>query len=225
MSPLPFLALASMLLDWYARWRANKPLEYVGKPLVILFLIAWLYQRTSFSGGAAWVALALGFSLIGDILLMLPQEQFIGGLSAFLVAQLAYVIAFNQSPFVSNGATLLIGIVVLAVGAWVFTRLAAGLLAGGQPRLRLPLLIYSMALAAMLFSALACLTRPAWSFAAATPVALGAVLFFVSDALHGWDKFVRPMRLGRILVHVTYHLGQFGLTLGVVLHLSVHYVI
>ena len=224
MSPFPYLALASMLLDWFARWRANKPLEYIGKPLVIVCLLAWVYRTTYFAGNAIWFAIALGLSLVGDVLLMLPHEQFIGGLSAFFLAQVAYIAAFNSSPVSGGMATWTLALVVIGIGISVYTHLAAGLAAGGWPRLRLPLPLYSLALGAMLFSAVACLARPTWSLTAAAPAALGATLFFISDSLHGWNKFVRPVWGGGTLVHVTYHLGQFGLALGAVLHTSIHLV-
>ena len=224
MSPFPLLALASMLLDWLARWRANKSLEYISKPLAILFLLAWLVERTYLAGGALWFAIALGLSLVGDILLMLPSERFIGGLAAFFLAQVAYIVAFNGTPLGRGGVTWIAALLAVGVGIWVYSRLAAGLVANAKPRLRLPLLLYSILLAAMLFSALACLVRPAWSLTAAAPAALGAALFFVSDTLHGWNKFVGPLWGGRLLVHITYHLGQFGITLGAILHLSIHLV-
>ncbi len=220
MSPYPFLALAAMILDWYARWRSNKPLEYIGKPLAIIFLIAWLYQRTHFTGGAGWFAAALAISLLGDILLMLPHERFGSGLAAFFVAQIVYIFSFNLSPFRISAAILILAILVAAVGAWVFLHLSAGLVAGGKPRLRLPLLFYSIALAGMLFSALAGFARPAWTAIAAAVTAMGAILFFISDSLHGWNKFVRPLWLGRLLIHLTYHLGQLAITAGVILHFT-----
>ena len=42
----------------------------------------------------AWFVAALVFSLAGDVLLMLPREQFVAGLSAFLVAHLCYIVGF-----------------------------------------------------------------------------------------------------------------------------------
>jgi hypothetical protein len=42
---------------------------------------------------------------------------------------------------------------------------------------------------------------------------VGGVLFLTSDALLGWGRFVGATLGGRVLVHVTYHLGQAGLVL------------
>jgi uncharacterized membrane protein YhhN len=48
----------------------------------------------------------------------------------------------------------------------------------------------------------------------------GAILFFVSDALLGWNKFVRQLRYGNIQVIITYHLGQAFIVLGVAVHFT-----
>jgi hypothetical protein len=42
---------------------------------------------------------------------------------------------------------------------------------------------------------------------------VGATLFYVSDALIGWTRFVKPIPRGRLVIMVTYHLGQAGLVL------------
>ena len=43
-----------------------------------------------------WFVVALVFSLLGDVFLMLPSDAFVAGLSAFLLAHVAYVVALNQ---------------------------------------------------------------------------------------------------------------------------------
>ena len=46
------------------------------------------------------------------------------------------------------------------------------------------------------------------------PVAIaGALLFYASDAILAWDRFVAPKRWGRVATHVTYHTGQALLVL------------
>ena len=50
--------------------------------------------------------------------------------------------------------------------------------------------------------------------AAGRPVAIaGALLFYASDAILAWDRFVAPKRWGRVATHVTYHTGQALLVL------------
>jgi uncharacterized membrane protein YhhN len=52
------------------------------------------------------------------------------------------------------------------------------------------------------------------AFGTAAPIAiLGAVLFYASDGILGWNRFVQPLPHGRLAVMTTYHLGQIGLVL------------
>ena len=41
----------------------------------------------------------------------------------------------------------------------------------------------------------------------------GATLFYVSDALIAWNRFIQEYPWGRVAIMVTYHLGQIGLVL------------
>ena len=60
----------------------------------------------------------------------------------------------------------------------------------------------------MLLSALITLFRPEWQPLHAMMAAIGAALFFTSDSLLGYDRFVRKLKHGQSYVHLTYHLGQ-----------------
>jgi len=67
-----------------------------------------------------------------------------------------------------------------------------------------------------LFAAMSTLFDPAWKTGAALFVSLGAFSFYISDVILAWNKFVAPIRNGRVFNIVTYHLGQIGLIAGVV---------
>ena len=45
---------------------------------------------------------------------------------------------------------------------------------------------------------------------------VGAVLFAASDSVLGWTKFLSNFPRSRIIVMVTYHLGQTGLVLALI---------
>jgi hypothetical protein len=47
-------------------------------------------------------------------------------------------------------------------------------------------------------------------------VSLGAFLFYISDIILAWNKFVAPIQHGRIYNIAAYHLGQILLIAGVV---------
>ena len=68
--------------------------------------------------------------------------------------------------------------------------------------------------------ALSTIFDPAWSTGAAFLVSAGAFLFYLSDLILAWNKFVSPLQNSRIYNMLTYHLGQIGLIAGVVSQFS-----
>ena len=67
-----------------------------------------------------------------------------------------------------------------------------------------PVVAYLLAISAMV----------ALAAASGKPAALaGAVLFYASDGLIAWNRFVRPLPWSPLPIIATYHLGQFGLVL------------
>jgi uncharacterized membrane protein YhhN len=224
LAPLLLFGLLVAALDWLALARRIKWLEYLAKPGAMLVLIAWLWLVTGFQGAMLWFGLGLVFSLAGDIFLMLPEERFIPGLVAFLLAHVAYIIGFNQIPPPLTLASLVVLLVVALPAVQIFRRLRDGLARLGKTRLQLPVLLYSLVIGLMLVSALLTLVQPdeIWSPGPALLAAAGALLFFLSDTLLAWNKFIAPLPGGRTLVHMTYHLGQYALILGVAANFLVH---
>ena len=212
------VALIVAIADWVAVATQRKTLEYFAKPGVMLVLLVWLWQASGFSGSLVWFGLGLVFSMAGDICLMLPRERFIAGLVAFLLAHVAYVVGFNQTPTAFNLAGFVLAVLVTLVFLRVYRRIAAGLDASGQPALKTPVLIYSLVISVMLLSALLTLAADTWQAGAAILVSAGALLFFLSDALLAWNKFVTPIKWGRLAVIITYHLGQILITVGAAWH-------
>lgn len=214
---LLLIALIVALVDWVAVATNRRSLEYLAKPAVMVILLVWICWNGGLELPTLWFTLGLLCSLAGDVFLMLPKERFLPGLISFLVAHIFYLIGFSQPSANFNVASLIILSIILTTGLMVYRRIAAGLVSGGQDKLKMPVLMYSLVISLMLFSALNTLTRPDWRLLAALSVSIGALLFFLSDTLLAWNKFVSPLRNGRLLVMITYHLGQIGIALGAVL--------
>jgi len=213
-----WIGLAIALLEWVAVAKNWKTIEYAAKPGVTLALLVWLGSVGGIHGRLVWFAIGLAFSLAGDIFLVLPKEQFIAGLVAFVLAQIAYIIGLNDTAPPINLASIAIAALV-GVTAWrIYGAIAAGLAASGLPSLKMPVLGYVAAISLMLISALLTLVRSEWYAGAAWLVSVGALLFFVSDATLGWYKFVRPLRYGQLWIIITYHVGQAFIALGAVAH-------
>ncbi|MGC9336429.1 MAG: lysoplasmalogenase [Anaerolineae bacterium] len=200
--------------DWLAVARGRRPLELVFKPATLLALIigAWLLTQGPHDARQARFFLpGLGFSLVGDILLMLRGKQFfLGGLVAFLLAHVCYIIGLN--PTVPPWPSLVILIPVAAIAVFLFRQLGRGLRKRGEGSMLTPVAVYSLVLSGMLFSAWATLFRPQWTGLRQGLAIVGASLFFLSDAMLAWDRFVESFPRAHLLVHVTYHVGQMALT-------------
>ena len=87
---------ASLTVDGHYVRPRQPALIYLFKPLTtILILTAALIPDTWRNGAyAGLIALGLFFSLLGDILLMLPSDHFVQGLVSFLLAHICYGLAF-----------------------------------------------------------------------------------------------------------------------------------
>jgi uncharacterized membrane protein YhhN len=205
----PALALlvataVAAVTDWVAVHRRWQPVEYVFKPLTLgLLVAAALALNPDDPGVRAWFVVALVLALAGDVFLMLPQDLFLPGLGAFLLAHVAYVVGFTLAGLSIAG--LAIGLAVAAaVCATVGRRLVAGVRAR-EPGMGAPVVAYMGVISTMVLCA--------WGTGDALAVA-GALLFYASDALIGWGRFVSERRIGGDLgVIVTYHVGQILLVL------------
>jgi uncharacterized membrane protein YhhN len=190
--------------DWIAVASGRRRLEYAAKPLTMVGLIATvLAYDTDQSAVRVFVVAALALSLLGDVLLMLPDELFVPGLAAFLLAHVAYVVAMLVLGALSGG--LLIGLVGVAIAAAVIGRPIVQGAMRHDPDLRIPVLAYLGVISLMVATA------------AGTGVAValaGALLFYGSDAVLGWSRFVADFERSRVVVIVSYHLGQVLLALG-----------
>jgi alkenylglycerophosphocholine hydrolase len=214
-----FAALAFAFLDWASTWKGWKIRLYIAKPATLLFLIIWTYQLTHWQAGMLWFGIALVFSLLGDIALMLNARYFMLGLASFLFAHLCFLIGFNQHPLPLTLGTILIAIIVGISAARVLRTLKPGLMKVPRgKRFLTAVVFYGLTLTLMVFSALVTFFRADWNVLPAALCACGAVFFYVSDSLLGYDRFVAKVKHGQSYVHLTYHLGQIGLVTGAMLH-------
>jgi uncharacterized membrane protein YhhN len=217
---LPILAILFAGLESYALFSKNHRLEFIAKPAVMICLSVWLYLTTGWQGAAIWFGLGALLSLTGDVFLLWLDRFFVFGLAAFLLGHLAYLVGFNTPlPPVSTWSILL-GLIVGLSAVRVMRRILTGVHTSGQSRMAIPVAIYGAVITLMLLSALLTLSNTSWDALASTCVAVGAFLFYISDIVLAWNKFLSPIRNGRMLNIGLYHAGQFLLIAGVVLQFS-----
>lgn len=210
-------ALVFAALESLALWKKWSRLEYLAKPAVMIVLFLWLWTSTGLSGAAFWFALGILFSLTGDVLLMISLDRlFMAGLIAFLLAHAAYLVGFNIPVPEISAWGFVLAIIVGLGGMRVTRRILSQLAANGQGRMRIPIIIYSAVISLMLLSAMMKLTDITWNANAAVLVSVGALLFYISDIILAWHKFVSPIQYGRIYNISAYHLGQILLIAGVI---------
>ena len=193
------VAIAAQMVGAWALHAAAKPATTIA---------IWGWARTRQGDSVArrrWIETGLALSLAGDVALMWPQG-FVPGLVAFLLAHLAYIVAFSRGvgfmrhklPFVAYAA------IAAAVLSVLWPHIGAGLKA--------PVLAYVICLACMAAQALAwwlheC-RRPSPLTACAARAAAGGALFMVSDASLAMNKFMQPLPAAPLIILSTYWIAQ-----------------
>lgn len=207
--------------DWVSRATENRRLEFLCKPATTIGLLAVaLALDPADATTRAWFVVALVFSLGGDVFLMIggdaepedgvddaaSERWFILGLGSFLIGHVAYIVGLITAGI--EGGPLAVGIaVVLVAMAVVGRRVVNGVRTGDEPELAVPVAAYMTVISVMV----------ACAFGTASALAIvGASFFYLSDALIGWNKFVKLYAWGSVAIMVTYHLAQAALVLSLV---------
>jgi uncharacterized membrane protein YhhN len=188
-----------------------KNFHYATKPLLLLSLILFFLNQSNFlDKKTKFLTLsALLFSLLGDILLMFTSNTpnfFIGGLVAFLMAHIMYILVFLKKKN-SNKKALFFTIVLLIYGLGIFY-----LLKDGLGDLLVPVIVYMLVILTMVITAF--LRHDSVSKLSYNLVFLGAVFFITSDSLLALNKFYEPFQYASILIMLTYAMAQFFIVLG-----------
>ena len=154
---------------------------------------------------APLIAGGLAFALLGDILLMLPEDRFVLGIASFAVTHLIYIAAFI---YLGGMALINISTVPLIFFAILITRF---LWPGVRKSLRLPVLIYIVIITTMAEQGIGAAVRS--GSAGLALAAAGALLFLVSDSALAVNRFRVPFRAAQALVLSAYWLGQWLIAL------------
>ena len=201
---LSIVALISAILTIYAKLRDNELLQFIFKPLtmIAIILLAFLNSSASMSFYQKAILAGLVFSMIGDVFLIKDKQFFVQGLFSFLIGHICYIVAFWTSPNLPSA------IFYAAYIAFFLTILWKHL-----GKLKIPVIIYSLAIAVMSWMAL---SRTIENHNHHTLHAfLGSVAFVISDSLLGFNKFKSPVPLAHVWILATYFLAQWLIALSV----------
>jgi uncharacterized membrane protein YhhN len=140
----------------------------------------------------------LALSVVGDAALLSARRAwFLGGLAAFLLAHLAYAVAFASTGHVEPWLALPVAALLAGTLRWLWPHLGP---------MRPAVVAYCLAIGAMLWLAQG-VDRPG--------VRLGAILFVASDLCVARDRFVQPGLVNRAVGLPLYYLAQVLLALAV----------
>ena len=205
------VAALSAAVDWIAVARGDRRLERVFKPLTIVLLMgaavaAW---EGGYEGRFVATMAVLVFSLAGDVFLMQDRDLLLQGLVSFFLAHVAYIVAFG-GPVLTPFAVFIATAVILVSGP-TFLVIRQSLRRRGREQLVVPVLAYVFVISLMVVTAVTAPGSNDWSRGSILAAALGAGLFYTSDAMIGMHRFVKEQPWAPVAIMVTYHLGQIGL--------------
>ncbi len=171
------------------------------KPLTLILIILFgLFQVSEVSFFYKMMIIyGLAFSMLGDIMLMLPTDKFLHGLASFLLAHIFYIIAFvSDSAFPVNYLYLIPGLILVVIVLRVVLPRVAGK--------TVPVVIYSIVLLLLLWQSTG---RLELSFNHSSLVALiGSILFISSDLILVINRFVKKLKNGQLFILSTYYMAQ-----------------
>ncbi len=150
---------------------------------------------------AGLVTLGLLLSAVGDVCLVWP-ERFTMGLASFLAAHCCYLAAFTLGARQGGAAwpwLVGIGVAAAALVAVLWPHLG---------RVRGPVLLYVVVIAAMAWSAARRAGAPGTPAPSGALALAGALVFMGSDGILAVDRFARRLRPAHAVVMVTYYAAQ-----------------
>jgi len=195
----------------------NDALRSISKPLLMPVLALYFFTQTRRAATPlkTWIVLALGFSWLGDILLMFEERNsifFLLGLSAFLVAQVFYIVFFHNirmREYIRGNALLLLIVIV-------YYFILISVISPHLGNLKLPVRIYGVVLSFMVM--LAMHTMFSKNKRAGMWMMIGAILFVASDSLLALNKFYASFDYSTVIIMLTYGIAQLFITAGAAIY-------
>ncbi|MFN2303646.1 MAG: lysoplasmalogenase [Anaerolineales bacterium] len=219
--------ITAFILNVLVYWRNWRKLQHFTKPLAMITIILWTLSLLDwqFDYPVFWLVFAQVFCLAGDIFLLFSDGWFMAGLAAFLVGHLFYlglmasvlISGLNSGVIVSLSLwVLIVGAIGLVMAMMIFFRVFKPAFrekdSGGK--LWFAVQIYAFILSSMMIAAFMLVFALPNFNGRYIFVPIGGALFFASDFMLAYDRFVKENMLLKLLVWITYHLAQICLAWG-----------
>ena len=151
---------------------------------------------------------------------MLNDRFFVSGLLAFFLGCLLYIVGFGRliPPAQNYFPGLILFGVIFIVSLKVILKIIKSIKSTTRKQMKTYLLLYSLIISLLLYSASLTLLDSNWNYISALWVVFGALFFYVSDVMNAWNRFVSPVSFGSVKIMISYHFAQIAMGIGVVLH-------
>jgi len=209
--PIPFIFAAVFLLI-RAEILGKRRQSFIFKPaatlLVILVAMLTFLDAASNKSYTLLILVGLLLSLVGDVALLFQQKRkaFLTGLAAFLLAHVVYSLAFTA--YETFAIRDMLSFLILAIAGYAFYRLVRP----GLGAMKIPVIAYIVIISIMVNRAFAALGSPAFTRTQALFIAVGALLFYISDIILAANRFWKPWKRHRIGL-AFYYAGQLLIAL------------
>jgi uncharacterized membrane protein YhhN len=205
--PLILGITANILI--YSPGNETKPFLWVKTMTTLsicaLALFSFYYTDNRILSGG--IALALLFGAGGDFLLSYREDFFTPALISFLLGHLFYLITFF---IIANSFHVIAFLIVFAVSSLHYGFLARFV----GKEFKIPIVVYFVVISLMVVSAFSLLgTNLSLMQKAILPAA--SILFYLSDSILAYDKFVRKIAGADYIILIIYYAAQilFGVSL------------
>jgi uncharacterized membrane protein YhhN len=207
-----------VLVELLGRYLDNIHLEYLVKPLIMIWMGVYFLIFKKKSDFALPVLLAFFFSWMGDIFLMFSGKNelfFFAGVGGFFCAQLAYIYTFSRYSEKGGKGYLQnhpwIALVFLAYLTGILFLLFPGL----EGMMKPIILVYALSLIGMSMMALNRMGRVGRR--TYLLVFSGSILFVLSDSMIALDKFYSDFWQAGLWIMISYIAAQYLIMRGLVL--------
>jgi uncharacterized membrane protein YhhN len=218
------LFLLFSLANLFALITTSSGDNYITKPFLMIWLGWYVYAKLKplATATSKWLVAGLGFSFLGDTLLLFADGRpsgglfFLLGLASFLLTHVAYWLAFHYWPHQQKGKLsrqpwlVLPFLLYWALMIWILWPLPEGM--------DIPVMIYSAVI--MIMAAKALHIGPNLPRGDQLMLLVGAILFVLSDSIIALSRFTELLPTSPVVtgwaIMITYLSGQLLIVLAVV---------
>lgn len=189
---------------------------FISKPLLLVAILIYFVQQTRnfIHPLRNWLIAGFGLSWFGDVFLMFQADEvfFLLGLASFMLAHVAYILAFRLWIYDNHEVPLLkrspwMAFVLMLYGVGFFKLMEEGLGA-----MKIAVIAYMMVILLMAIMALnryKKVSRRGFAY-----VMAGALAFILSDSILAYNKFMEPVPFSGVWIMSTYCFAQWGIMMG-----------